>query len=135
LKFGPNPALLIPIKQVNGACVLRYFEIYYLIGVKGVAVIILYTKQAQKGKSALTQNERDILSALEQDMRETGGKPLGRGWASLGPLKQYAPNAYHCHLTRNKVAVWLIEKGEMDGDINTVLCCFEYLGQRGHAPY
>jgi hypothetical protein len=100
-----------------------------------VAVTILYTKQAQKGKGALTQNERDILAALEQDMRETGGKPLGRGWASLGPLKQYAPNAYHCHLTRNKVAVWLIEKGEMDGDINAVLCCFEYLGQRGKAPY
>jgi hypothetical protein len=100
-----------------------------------MAVIIQYTKQAQKGKKALTQNERDILSALEQDMRETSGKPLGRGWASLGPLKQFAPNAYHCHLTRNKVAIWLIEKGESDGDIKAVFCRFEYVGQRGKAPY
>ncbi len=44
-----------------------------------MTVIIQYTRQAQKGKDALTQNERDILATLEQDMRETGGKPLGRG--------------------------------------------------------
>jgi hypothetical protein len=98
-------------------------------------VIIQYTKQAQKGKNALTQNERDILSALEQDMRETRGKPLGRGWASLGPLKQFASNAYHCHLTRNKVAIWLIKKGAAGGDIKAVFCRFEYVGQRGKAPY
>ena len=100
-----------------------------------MAVIIQYTKQAQKGKDALTQNERDILDALEEDMRETGGKPLGRGWASLGPLRQYAKNAYHCHLTRNKVAVWLITAGETEDEIKAVFCRFEYVGQRGKAPY
>ena len=100
-----------------------------------MAVNIQYTKQAQKGKTALTQNERDILSALEQDMRETGGKPFGRGWSGLGPLKQYAGNACHCHLTRNKVAVWLIEKGAADDDTKAVFCRFEYVGQRGKAPY
>ncbi|MDR2947353.1 MAG: hypothetical protein LBV79_11495 [Candidatus Adiutrix sp.] len=100
-----------------------------------MAVIIQYTKQALKGKTALTQNERDILAALEQDMRETGGKPLGRGWASLGPLRQYAKNAYHCHFTRNKVAVWLITSGETEDEIRAVFCRFEYVGSRGQAPY
>lgn len=100
-----------------------------------MAVIIQYTKQAQKGKDALSQNERDILSVLEEDIRETGGKPLGRGWASLGPLRQYAKNAYHCHLTRNKVAVWLIIKDRADEEATAVFCRFEYVGQRGKAPY
>jgi hypothetical protein len=100
-----------------------------------MAVIIQYTRQAEKGKNALTQNERDILAALEQDMRETGGKPLGRGWDSLGPLRQYAKNAYHCHLTPNKVAVWLITKGKTEDTIKAVFCRFEYVGPRGKAPY
>lgn len=100
-----------------------------------MSVIIQYTKQAQKAKDALTLNEQDVLAALEQDMRETGGKPLGRGWASLGPLKQYANNAYHCHFTKNKVAIWLISKGETEDEIKAVFCRFEYVGQRGNAPY
>ena len=100
-----------------------------------MAVIIQYTRQAQKCKNALTQNEQDILAVLEQDLRETGGRPLGRGWSSLGPLRQYAKNAYHCHLTRNKVAVWLITNGETEEEIKAVFCRFEYVGQRGKAPY
>ena len=96
--------------------------------------IIQYTKNALQGKKSLSQDERDILEALEQDLRETAGKPLGRGWQSLGPLRQYAPNAYHCHLTRNKVALWMIyEDGK--GETKVVLCRFEYVGQRGRAPY
>jgi hypothetical protein len=100
-----------------------------------MTVIIQYTKQAQKGKDALTQNERDVLAALEQDMRETSGKPLGRGWASLGPLRQYAKNAYHCHFTKNQVAIWLISKGHTEYEIKAVFCRFEYVGQCGNAPY
>jgi hypothetical protein len=114
---------------------MRYFEIYYPPEVALMKVVIQYSKQGQKSKNALTQNERDILAALEQDMRETGGKPLGRGWASLGPLKQYAKNAYHCHFTKNKVAVWLISKGENADEIRAVFCRFEYVGERGKAPY
>jgi hypothetical protein len=100
-----------------------------------MTVIIQYTRQARKGKDLLTHNEQDILAVLEQDMRETGGKPLGRGWASLGPLKQYAKNAYHCHFTKNKVAVWLISTGKAPDEIQAVFCRFEYVGPRGQAPY
>jgi len=99
-----------------------------------VSTVIQYTKKAFKGKEDLSQDERDILIALEQDLRETAGRPLGRGWRSLGPVRQYAPNAYHCHLTRSKVALWLIfEDGK--GETRVVLCRFEYVGRRGRAPY
>ena len=96
--------------------------------------IIQYNKKAAKGRDKLTDDERSILEALEQDLRETAGKPLGRGWASLGPVRQYASNAWHCHLTRNTVAVWLILE-EKDGSTKIVLCRFEYVGSRGKAPY
>jgi hypothetical protein len=96
--------------------------------------ITQYTKKAFKGKEDLGQDERDILEDLEQDLRETAGKPLGRGWRSLGPVRQYAPNAYHCHLTRNLVALWLISE-DGQGDARLVLCRIEYVGQRGRAPY
>lgn len=101
-------------------------------------VIIQYTNKAEKGRGALSKNERAILEALEQDMRETGGKPLGRGWSSLGPLRQYAGNAYHCHLTRNKVAVWLIDQETTKQGrerVKVTFCLFEYVGSRDKAPY
>jgi hypothetical protein len=28
-------------------------------------------------------------------------------------VRQYFKNAYHCHFTKNKVAIWLIAKAEM----------------------
>lgn len=93
-------------------------------------VEIQYTKKALTGRDNLTAREKAILDALEQDMRETGGKPLGRGWQSLGPLRQCGNDAWHCHLTRNKVAVWRILE---DGRI--IFCRFEYVGHRGNAPY
>jgi len=37
--------------------------------------LIQYTKKAFKGKEGLSKDERDILEALEQDLRETAGKP------------------------------------------------------------
>ena len=49
---------------------------------------IQYTKKALKGRDALNSNERAIIEALEQDLRETAGKPLGRGWHNLGPVRQ-----------------------------------------------
>lgn len=99
-----------------------------------MTVVIQYTRKALKGREGLTQNERSILDALEQDLRETAGKPLGRGWSSLGPVRQYGEDAYHCHLTRNKVAVWLIQE-DGKGQTRVVLCRFEYVGSRGKAPY
>jgi len=99
-----------------------------------MSVRIQYTKKALKGRNSLSGNEKAILEALEQDLRETAGKPLGRGWQSLGPVKQYAANAWHCHFTRNKVAVWLIET-DGKGQARVVLCRFEYVGTRGKAPY
>lgn len=95
-----------------------------------MTVEIQYTKSAFKSRNTLTRREKDILEALEQDMRETGGKPYGRGWQSLGPLRQCGNDMWHCHLTRNKVAIWSITE---DGTI--IFCRFEYIGHRGNAPY
>ena len=97
-------------------------------------VILQYTRKALKMRDKLTRAELEILQALEQDMRETDGKPLGRGWQHLGPVRQYASNAFHCHLTRNTVALWTIDK---DGRGNTIVtvCTFEYVGKRSAAPY
>ena len=97
-------------------------------------VIIQYTKKAWKERSALSKREQAILAALEEDMRETDGKPLGRGWQHLGPVRQYAGNAYHCHLTKNTVALWTIEQ-DQDGNVKVTICTFEYVGSRGKAPY
>lgn len=95
---------------------------------------IQYTKKALKGRDTLTANERAILDALEQDLRETAGKPLGRGWQSMGPVRQYGDDAYHCHLTRNKVALWrILDDGK--GSLRIVICRFEYVETRGKAPY
>jgi len=99
-----------------------------------MSVIIQYTKKAWKERSALSKTERAILVALEEDMRQTDGKPLGRGWQHLGPVRQYANNAYHCHLTKNTVALWTIEQGQ-DGIVKVTICTFEYVGSRGKAPY
>ena len=46
-------------------------------------VIIKYSKKALKGRNALNLDEQAIMDALEQDLRETAGKPFGRGWQSL----------------------------------------------------
>ena len=97
-------------------------------------VVIEYTKKAWKGREALTTSELDALLALEIDLKLTDGKPLGRGWQHLGPVKQYGSNAYHCHLTRNTVALWTISK-DTDGTVKVTLCKFEYIGSRGKAPY
>lgn len=93
-------------------------------------VEILYAKKAFQGREKLSARERAILEALEEDLRATGGKPFGRGWQSLGPLRQCGDDIWHCHLTRNKVAVWRILP---NGDV--ALCRFEYVGERGNAPY
>lgn len=95
---------------------------------------IQYTKKALKGRDALNSNERVIIEALEQDLRETAGKPLGRGWHNLGPVRQYGADAYHCHFTKNKVALWrILDDGK--GNTRIVICRFEYVGTRGKAPY
>ncbi|MFI3270978.1 MAG: hypothetical protein R3Y11_02590 [Pseudomonadota bacterium] len=61
------------------------------------AVSIQYTKKAMKGREQLKENERAIMEFLEQDLRETAGKPYNRGWQSLGMLK--GTNRMHCHIT------------------------------------
>ncbi len=96
-------------------------------------VIIEYTKKAMKGRNALTQSEQAIIEVLEQDLRETSGKPYGRGWKSLGEIVRQGENAMHCHLTYRKVAVWSIE--ETGANITIVFCRFEYVGSREKAPY
>ncbi len=94
-------------------------------------VTISYSKKAMKGRDKLTQTEQAIMDALEQDLRETAGKPYNRGWQSLGMLK--GTSFMHCHITYRKVAVWEIEE---HGDaITIVLCRFDYVGTREKAPY
>lgn len=94
-------------------------------------VIISYNKKALKGRNTLTKNEQAIMDVLEQDLRETAGKPFGRGWQSLGSLSKQ--NLMHCHITYRKVAVWTIE--EEQDKIKITLCRFEYVGTREKAPY
>lgn len=103
---------------------------------KGFSVdeVIQYTTGAWKQKNKLSKNDQEIVCLLEQDLRETHGKPFGRGWPHLGPLKQYSKDAMHCHLTRDKVAVWRILV-QRDGMLKKTVCQFEYLGTRGKAPY
>ena len=99
-----------------------------------MSVIVQYTKKAWKSRQKLNASVRAILEALEEDMRATKGKPLGRGWHNLGPVRQYADNAYHCHLTRDIVALWVIVESE-DGNIKITVCTVEFVGTRGKAPY
>ncbi len=94
-------------------------------------VEIEYTKKAKKGRDQLKESELAIMHFLEQDLRETAGKPYGRGWDSLGMLK--GTNLMHCHLTYRKVAVWEVQ--EQGDTIKIVLCRFEYVGTREKAPY
>lgn len=93
-------------------------------------VEIRYTKKALKAKNELSPREQAILDALELDLIITAGKPLGRNWHNLGPLRQLGKNIWHCHFTKDKVAVWKIAD---DGSI--IICKFEYVGDRGNAPY
>ncbi len=99
-----------------------------------MSVIVQYTKKALKGRNALNEDVLAILEALEEDVRATHGKPFGRGWKNLGPVRQYAANAYHCHLTRTIVALWTIDQSS-DGSLKITFCTFEYIGARGSAPY
>lgn len=94
-------------------------------------VIIKYSKKALKGRKSLTLNEQAIMDVLEQDLRETAGKPFGRGWQSLSSLDKQ--NFMHCHITYRKIAVWTVD--EINNSIQITLCRFEYVGTREKAPY
>jgi hypothetical protein len=94
---------------------------------------IQYTRKAQRAKDDLSENEKAIVALLEQDLRETNGKPHGRGWESLGPVRQLGDDMMHCHLTKKKVAVWKIIKPEKKN--NSIVCRIEYVGTRDRAPY
>ena len=99
-----------------------------------MSVLVQYTKKAWKRRQKLSASVRAILDVLEEDLRATNGKPLGRGWQHLGPVRQYAENAYHCHLNRDFVALWVIDESA-DGQMKITVCTFEYVGSRGKAPY
>jgi len=93
--------------------------------------MIQYSSKAKRGKSALPGNVKPVLQLLEQDLRETNGKPYGRGWDSLGEVvTDQGETAMHCHLTYRFVAVWklLLQAGK-------VVCRFLYVGSREKSPY
>ncbi len=94
-------------------------------------VEIKYTKKAMKGYKQLSQDELAIMDFLEQDLRDTAGKPFGRRWSSLGMLK--GTNRMHCHITYRKVAIWQVI--EHDDSVEVIFCRFEYIGTREKAPY
>ncbi len=94
-------------------------------------VVIKYSSKALKGKKSLSHNEEAILDVLEQDLRETSGKPYGRGWQSLSSLSK--DSQMHCHLNYRKVAVWTVK--EDSENIEITICRFEYIGTREKAPY
>lgn len=95
-----------------------------------------FTSKGNKGKKNLNKDERDILKALVQDLRETGGKPYNRGWHNLGPVKQLGADAMHCHLHRRqpeKVVVWRVSR--LKGKKGFTTCTIEYVGTREKAPF
>ena len=93
--------------------------------------MIEYSSKAKKGKKALPGNVKFVHQLLEQDIRETNGKPYGRGWDSLGEVTtEQGEAAMHCHLTYRYVAVWRVL--QKDGK---VVCRFLYIGSREKIPY
>lgn len=91
---------------------------------------IQYAKKAVGMRDRLSKSLLPVLELLETDLRETGGKPFGRGWMSLGEVSlKDKSKAMHCHLNPRNVAVWLLVKG-----LKTV-CKFIYVGSREKAPY
>lgn len=79
-----------------------------------------------KGRDALSNREKSILYVLEQELRETKGKPYGRGSQSFGPLRQFMGDVFHCHYTKNNVAIWQII--ETETKVQIIICKFEYIG-------
>jgi hypothetical protein len=72
----------------------------------------------------------DTVLTLENDLRATQGKPLNRGWQSVGPLKQIGKDVWHCHLDKKNVAIWKILKTE-----SGIECRIGYIGLRSEARY
>jgi len=82
-------------------------------------------------RDGLSKSRLAILELLEADLRETGGKPFGRGWASLGEVRlKDNTEAMHCHINPRNVAVW-----RMLVDQFKIICKFIYVGSREKAPY
>ena len=66
---------------------------------------------------------QDRFELLIEDLRERG--PFRTEWPSYSPLEN---DYYHCHLSRNWVAVWEWKK-------ESIVIRVEYVGSRGKAPY
>lgn len=94
-------------------------------------VEIKYSKDAFRSKSRSSDKIKPIVEMLEQDLRETAGKPFGRGWRSCGEVQlKNGSDALHCHLTHKVVAVWKIIEEKVK-----IVCKFIYVGSREKAPY
>lgn len=94
-------------------------------------VTIKYKAKAQRQKDALSKNLRPILDLLEQDLRETAGKPYGRDWDSLGTLEEL-DGKMHCHLNFKNVAIWDIQEKKTKASTETTIIV-EYVGKRDNA--
>lgn len=70
-----------------------------------------------------------VFQSLVEHLQLSKGKPLGRGWKNYGSYKQKGANYYHCHLSRDYVAVWSITK---KGD--KTICEIVYAGTREKIP-
>lgn len=98
---------------------------------------VRFSAKAQKAKEKLSEDEQAIIDLLVEDLRETQGKPHGRGWDNCGPVKQLGNNAMHCHLSKRKprkVAVWDVSHSN-NGKISKCICTIEYIGTKEKAPY
>lgn len=98
-------------------------------------VEVQYSGRAEKGKKTLSSKAQAVLVVLEQHLRETDGKPFGRGWSNLGILEKLGKNVMHCHLTRREVAIWSLIEEIRKGLGKLNVCRFLYLGSREKAPY
>lgn len=90
-----------------------------------MSIIIMYPK-----KQTWSHKVKEILPLLDEDLRQSSGKPFNRGWQNFGSLQQLGKNIYHCHLDRKNVAFWEIEKSKQD-----IVCKYIYIGTREKAPY
>lgn len=96
-----------------------------------MGTVIVYKAKAQRQKDALGKTLLAILDLLEQDLRETAGKPYGRGWNSLGQLAELG-GKMHCHLNAKTVVIWDSKEEKNKSAISTIVT-IEYVGKRDHA--
>ena len=102
-----------------------------------MATEVHFSSKAHKAKEKLSEDYQAVVDLLVQDLRETQGKPHGRGWDNCGPVKQLGDDMMHCHLSKRKpriVVIWKVSHSKTE-NISSCICTIEYIGTHEKAPY